>query len=341
MTKFFSFPKTGFVLVAALGSTAYAKTDFKTEILPILEGRCQKCHKAPHEENGKTVKPKGDIRLDAAWAMLKGSKEAVPVVPGNLSKSAMVEVVTLPKDDDNFMPPKGDPLNDKEIAKIKAWISEGADFGGWEGNLEGKPADLAAKPKAPAKAREHDLLYKALATKVKPVADDLLKKTTTAAGAQSAPLQNTPLLHVDFLTGVSRCNDASVAALAPIKDNIAQLDLARTGVTDEALKSAATMPNLVHLDLRNTKVTDKGLEVLTKLKYLTYLNLFGTQVTDASVATLAKIKSLKHVYFYETQVTDNGVKQLQGDLPGSEVVGNVVLAAPPPQAATGRKGKKN
>ena len=327
----------------SLGGKAQAKTDFKTEILPILEGRCLKCHKGPHEENGKVVKPKGDVRLDAAWVLIKASKDVTPITPGDVAHSAIVEVVSLPKDDDKFMPPEGkaDPLNPQEIAKLKAWITEGADFGGWEGNQEGRPAD-ANHPavKAVVKDREHDVFYKKLAEGVKPAPDDVIKKLT-AAGAQIAPLQpGSPLLHVDFLTGVGKCNDASVEGLAVIKDNIAHLDLARTSVTDASLKTAAGFPKLARLDLRKTKVTDKGLESLTGLKHLEYLNLFETGVTDAGLATLAKMKSLKHVFLFESQVTDAGVKNLQTALPEAEVVGNVVITAPPPQAAGAKKRKK-
>jgi hypothetical protein len=101
---------------------------------------------------------------------------------------------------------------------------------------------------------------------------------------------------LDFLTGVSKCDDKSVAALAPINENIGQLDLARTSVTDAALKTAATFPRLTHLDLRKTKVTDQGLEALSASKNLESINLFDTQVSDAGLDSLGKIKSLRHVY---------------------------------------------
>lgn len=325
--------------------TAGAAVDFKKEILPVLEAKCLKCHKAPFEENGKKVLPKAELRLDAAWAMLKGGESKRPaLVPKETAKSYMFEVVNLPKDDDMFMPPKGDPLTAEETAKLKTWIEEGADFGGWEGNLEGKPADApsATAAKAPPKEREHDKLYKALSEGLQPP-DAAVTKKVQEAGAQVSVLQvGGPLVRVDFLTGVSKCNDESVAALLPLKENIAHLDLARTGVTDAALKTAASFPRLTRLDLRKTKVTDKGLEALTACKHLSYLNLFGTEITDAGLTTIAGLKTLRNVYLFETKVTDAGVAKLKAALPEAEIVSNVSM--PKPQAggegdAKRKKGK--
>ncbi len=342
--------KTQIVRVAGLGFlcclpvTGHAKVDFKTEILPVIEAKCVKCHQATHEENGKQVKPKAELRFDAAWAMLKGGESNRPAIaPGNLAKSYAHEVVTLPKDDDMFMPPKGDPMTAEEIAKLKTWIEEGADFGGWEGNLAGKPADLpSATVKGPPKDREHEKLYKRLSEGLSPASADVIKKVTDGGAQISALMVGGSLLRSDFLTGVSNCNDASVAALSPLKEHIAHLDLARTGITDAALKTVATFSRLTRLDLRHTKVTDAGVEALSASKNLIYLNLFGTEVSDASVPVLAGMKSLKNLYLFETKMTEAGVAKLKAALPAAEIVSDVALPeAPKPQGGQGKGGKKN
>jgi len=304
-----------------------------------------KCHQAPHEENGKMQKPKGELQLDAAWGILKGGENGAIVKPGNSAKSAIIEAVTAPQDDDKAMPPqnKGEPLKAEQIAKLKAWIDEGADFGGWEGNLAGKPADAPSSvaKKAPAKAREHDVIYKKLAEGLQPATPDVLKKATEV-GAQTTPLMSGgPLLRVDFLTGVSKCDDKAVAGLAPIKDYIAHLDLARTSITDAALKTIAQFPRVTELDLRNTKVTDEGLTALAGMKNLDEINLFGTEVTDKGLANLAAAKNLKHVYLYETKVTEAGVNKLKTALPKAEIVWNIQIADPSekPVASKGKKKK--
>ena len=301
-----------------LAGSANAAVSFEKEIWPFLEKRCVECHKAPFTENGKKKEPKAGLRLDGAWAIMKGSENGAVIKPKESAKSSLYEVVTLPKDDDAHMPPKGEPLSEAEIKLLKQWIDEGADFGTWEGNTEGKPAQLGAEGAA-ARKREHDDFYKALEAGAKPVPDAALK-AVTEAGAQVATISTTSaLVRVDFLTGVSKCDDAKVATLLPMADNVAHLDLGRTIITDAALATVAKMPRLARLDLRQTKITDKGLESLTALKKLQVLNLYGTEVTDAGVQSLASIKSLKQVFLWQSKATEAGAKKLQAALPGATV----------------------
>lgn len=309
-----------FAFVAAnISLPVSGAVNFEKEILPVLEAKCFSCHKAPYTEDGKLKKPKADLRLDAAWAMLKGAESGPALVPGDLSKSYMYQVVTLPKDDDMFMPPKGDPLTESEIKNLKEWIESGADFGGWKGNLEGAPKDAEASKPAVAKEREHETFYQKLEAGVK-LAEEATLDTAKKAGAQISAIKvNSPLLRADFLTGVSKCDDEKVTVLLPLKDNLAQLDLGRTVITDAALKTVAQFPRLAALDLRQTKVTDAGLAALSSLKNLQSINLFGTGITDAGVKHLAAISSLKTVTLYQTQVTAAGAKELSIAIPGIKV----------------------
>ena len=297
-----------------------AAVSFEKEILPFFKERCLDCHQAPRVENGKEKKPKADLRLDASWAIMKGGENGSVLTPKDSAKSSLYEVVTLPADDDMHMPPKGDPLTPEQIKLLKQWIDEGADFGGWEGSTEGKPADAFAGAKSVAKVREHDELYKKLSAEVKPLPEAVTKKAAEA-GAQVFVLQaNTALLRVDFLTGVTQCTDEKIAALLPLKEHIAQLELGRTKITDAALATIGQFPRLVSLDLRQTEVSDKGIESLTKLKNLRSLNLYGTAVTDAGLKNLAVMKSLKTVYLWQSKATEAGAKQLAAALKGAKVV---------------------
>lgn len=311
------------VLAAAFfGAEGLSAVDFSKQILPVLEKKCLDCHKAPYEEDGRVKKPKGGLRLDAAWAMLKGGETGPALVPGDVAKSYLYEVVTLPKDDDMFMPPKGDPLTTDEIQLLKDWIAGGADFGGWKGNMEGAPPETAApaKPAAP-KVREHDLLYAELEKDLKPAPSEAIE-VAKAVGAQVSPLKvDGALLRVDFLTGVSQCKDENVAALAGLKEQLVRLDLGRTVITDAALKSLAGFPRLIALDLRQTAVTDAGLAALKDLPKLQTLNLFGNGITDAGLKQLAELPALKQVYLFQTKVTPAGLKQLAAARPGLQVSG--------------------
>ncbi len=320
--SFYRLPVAAAALTAAVLSPLAARADvsFEKEILPIFKERCFDCHQAPREVNGKKKEPKAGLRLDAPWAILKGSEDGPVLKAKESGKSSLFEVLTLPSDDDKHMPPKGDPLTADQIKLVKSWIDEGANFGGWQGSSDGKPADANAPAAPVAHKREHDDFYKALEQGAKAAPEAALKKVQ-AAGAQTAPLTATsPLVRVDFLTGVSKCTDDKVAELLPIADNVAHLDLGRTAITDAALATASKFPRLARLDLRQTKITDKGLESLTSLKHLQVLNLYGTEVSDAGLQTLGKIKSLKQVFVWQSKATDAGAKKLQTDLPGVSVV---------------------
>lgn len=318
----FAFRSSTLVLLSTGFSLASlpAAVNFEKQILPVLEKKCLDCHSAAKMVDGKMKKPKADLRLDAAWAMKKGAESGPALVPGDLAKSYMYEVVTLPKDDDMFMPPKGDPMTADEIALLKEWIQSGADFGTWKGNLEGAPAEAeaAGAPKV-VKVRDHEVFYTELEAGLKP-ADSAALDKAKAAGAQVSTLKvNGSLLRADFLTGVTKCTDEKITALLPLKEHLAHLDLGRTAITDAALKTLGQFPRLTVLDLRQTKVTDAGLEGLTALKKLRTLNLFGTEVTDAGVKQLAAIKSLKEVSLYNTKATDAAAKELAAAIPGIKV----------------------
>jgi len=311
------------VLAAAFfGAEGLPAVDFSQQILPVLEKKCLDCHKAPYEQDGRVKKPKGGLRLDAAWAMLKGGETGPALVAGDVAKSYLYEVVTLPKDDDMFMPPKGDPLTKDEIQLFRDWIAAGADFGGWKGNMDGAPQETAApaKPAVP-KVREHELLYAGLEKNLKPAPSEAIE-VAKAVGAQVSSLKvDGALLRVDFLTGVSRCKDENVAALAGLREQLVRLDLGRTVITDTALKSLAGFPRLIALDLRQTAITDAGLVALKDLPKLQTLNLFGTGITDAGLKQLGELPSLKQVFLFQTKATPAGLKQLAAARPGLQVSG--------------------
>ena len=109
------------------GNTQGKGVDFHSEIMPILQQRCNDCHKAPYEENGRTKNPKAGLRFDSYEWLMKGSEDIGPVIEaGDTDGSILFEVITLPPDDDMIMPPKGDPLTAEQVDLFRRWILEGA-----------------------------------------------------------------------------------------------------------------------------------------------------------------------------------------------------------------------
>ena len=136
------------VLVAVAGSLAIQAfgAEFEADVLPIFKSKCGKCHM---DENAK-----GDFSLNVAdIAKVIGPGKAI--VPGDVKKSDLMELVSLPEDDEDRMPPvgKGTPLAEGDITKLKEWIEAGALVGGEAPPTPGgekKPATtLSSKAPAP------------------------------------------------------------------------------------------------------------------------------------------------------------------------------------------------
>lgn len=96
---------------------------FATDIKPILDKSCVKCHGAE--------KPKAKLRLDSLEGALKGSADGKIIEAGNSAKSPMVHAIGQLGDEDHWMPPKNNkakiaPLTTEQIGLIRAWIDQGA-----------------------------------------------------------------------------------------------------------------------------------------------------------------------------------------------------------------------
>jgi mono/diheme cytochrome c family protein len=95
------------------------KTVYAARIQPILDRSCVGCH-GPE-------KVKGKLRLDTYAGLMAGGDDGLEIEPWVPDKSEIIRRITLPPDDDDFMPNNGkNLLTPAEIATIKAWIAAGA-----------------------------------------------------------------------------------------------------------------------------------------------------------------------------------------------------------------------
>jgi len=123
--------KRPILISVALGALAIGAdaVDFEADVLPIFESKCAKCHM-----EGES---KGGVAFDAEEIDhdIGGGRA---IVPGDADGSELIELVTLPEDDDDRMPPpdKGRPLSKAEIDTLKEWIQSGASIGGEEPAME-------------------------------------------------------------------------------------------------------------------------------------------------------------------------------------------------------------
>ncbi|MFT5128303.1 MAG: hypothetical protein ACI8W8_001913, partial [Rhodothermales bacterium] len=293
---------------------AFAQISFERQVWPIVKDRCLDCHRAPYVDgNGKTKKPKGDLRVDSPQGIMAGGENGPVIMKGKPTQSTFYTRTVLPEDDDDIMPPKGDLLTKTQARLIGRWILEGAKFGSWRGTT-------AAAAAAPARVRQASaaasttFAIDAFAKDVKPLPSSAYQQAKVA-GVLIRPLsRSNPLLRVEVLTQRSEFSDAELERLAPVASHITQLILRNTGITDAGIATIAKMPRLTKLDLSGTKITGSELAALGRHPALHTLTLFGTEVTSSNVGALGASKSLRRVYLWQSKVDDSAARSLDAKL---------------------------
>jgi formylglycine-generating enzyme required for sulfatase activity len=105
-----------FAIVLATTSAAYAQTDFKKDVWPILEQNCATCHSA--------TKAAGGLALTSRKALL----DRKVIVPGKPDDSPLFKLAALPAGRKGAMPPGGPRLSDDKLSVLKRWIEQGANW---------------------------------------------------------------------------------------------------------------------------------------------------------------------------------------------------------------------
>ena len=95
------------------------KIDFVKDVQPIFEAKCLSCHGAKKQESA--------FRLDHKASALKGGDLGRAIVPGKSGESPLIRYVAG-LDPDLKMPPEGERLSAEQIAVLRAWIDQGADW---------------------------------------------------------------------------------------------------------------------------------------------------------------------------------------------------------------------
>ena len=69
-----------------------------------------------------------ELRLDLKKHVFHDEKDLWSIVPGDAEFSPVYERIILPADDPDVMPAEGEPLTPEQVAKIKTWIEQGAEW---------------------------------------------------------------------------------------------------------------------------------------------------------------------------------------------------------------------
>jgi mono/diheme cytochrome c family protein len=126
----------GFSLLAgiSLGQTT-AHVDFARDVAPVLRQNCVSCHGPAQQING--------LRLDRKSSAMKSGIRRI--VPGSSANSLLYHRL-IGSEYGMQMPPTG-PLRPEQIAIVKAWIDQGAE---WPDSLANEVDFPPINPKAVA-----------------------------------------------------------------------------------------------------------------------------------------------------------------------------------------------
>ncbi len=111
---------TAVMLLAVRPASSAELVSFAEHVAPVFAQRCVSCHGSDE--------PEGGLQLVSRGAAFAGGKSGRVIVPGDSAKSLLVVMVSGTHEDGLVMPPEGDRLTDEQVAMLRRWIDEGADW---------------------------------------------------------------------------------------------------------------------------------------------------------------------------------------------------------------------
>jgi hypothetical protein len=117
-------------MILLITSACSQKVSFSSDVKPILDTHCLKCHDGKGEGSAKS-----EFNVVDYNSVLKGTKFGAVVVPGDSSSSTLYRMISHQTDPKIHMPPHKSAtgtedihiyLTRNEIETIQNWIDQGA-----------------------------------------------------------------------------------------------------------------------------------------------------------------------------------------------------------------------
>lgn len=287
--------------------TKIVMVSFKEQIEPILDTHCWKCH-------GPTGRARAGLRLVSQDDFEQVLDEHPVVSSGAPDQSELFAVITLPRDDDDAMPPNGPGLSSDEIALVRLWIEQG---GSTESAASGPEEEIPALENDPGSASvassdpgaaESDPVTRKQAQDIQELSKVLLTR-----GVPLKPIEHdSNFLELDASALRHRIEppfgDDDIRQMTPLSTVLVVLDISHTEVTDSGLTALAGFDELQTLTLKGTSISSESVDLLASLTGMRRLNLFETQIDDSGLQALMRSSSLRRLFVGSSRVTDAGVK---------------------------------
>ncbi len=198
---------------------------FNRDIRPILSDNCFYCH-GPDKN-----KREADLRLDSHEGLHGTGGEPGALIPGKPDDSPMLHRILSTDPDEQMPPPEtGKSLTPEQVALIRRWIAEGADF---QGHWAFLPRDLSATvpadatPPSDAERNEQQAVDRQMTARIDALVAQGLQSQKLSPAPEADRVTLLRRLHFD-LTGLppseaeveAFVNDASPDAYASLVDRL-------------------------------------------------------------------------------------------------------------------------
>ena len=264
----------------------YRNAVFYTEVIqPILNQKCVSCH------NDK--KTKGGLKMNSYNAIMKGGKNGLVVMINNSIDSKIHKRMNLPIEDRYHMPPKSRTQPSmEEIELIKIWIDNSASKNALVGDLPIPKKMLAS-------------FFPEKSNGIFPEKDEEAITNTQLSDLRNMGFlvvnifETSPFLKVSCIN-IDDFSDISIEQLINIKNNIVELDLSSTKITDNIFEYIKDFKNLTVLKLDNTNVSGKKANLLSSLPNLKKISLVNTPFDFKYISNFYKYQKLSNVNLFKS-----------------------------------------
>ncbi|GAA4296374.1 c-type cytochrome domain-containing protein [Aestuariibaculum suncheonense] len=253
-------------------------------VLKVFEDKCIQCH--------NETKRKGGLSLISKQDILNGGDSGTTIKLGLSEESLLYKHTILPISDENHMPPEGKPqLSRDELWLIKYWLD-------YSDKVDQKVVSLAKNDTL------NRLLKNYLVFEEKHIAEASLEDFQKAEDHGFTIRKLVPSkaeLWVKFNKDTISKED--IKSLAGLREQITELDLSVSSLTDDMTGGLKKLENMEKLELKHTQITDKTLNHLKDLNHLKVLNLVGSNGFSVNgLKSLLSVLKLEHVYVWNTEI---------------------------------------
>jgi len=243
----------------------------------------------------------------------KGGETGLFLEAGSVENSLFLQRIQQPLEEKEHMPPKGKKqLSSNEIDLLEWWVEQGAHF-------DKKVGDISQTEEIQRILKKYEQPKNSILTLKVETADESTINKLKASGIKvDKILENNPFLVVS-LRDRHDLDATTFKQLKQISEQIIELDLSNTNLTDDLFSEVRFFPHLQKLSIQKTKIRGSRFSVLSNLKYLESLNVYDTKIEDTVIPSLTKLTTLKRLYLWNTNLSRKSVLELNKALPNVDI----------------------